>query len=76
VLILRLKAVAFFNTVVKLFKTLPTYQWLEDAGITPSSSTTHTLASLTAAIKKGYGVRADFLFYVNWLTTVQVYSGS
>ncbi|KAJ7847866.1 ribonuclease T2-like protein [Mycena leptocephala] len=33
----------------------PTYQWLEDAGITPSSSTTHTLASLTAAIKKGYG---------------------
>ncbi|KAJ6575435.1 ribonuclease T2-like protein [Mycena capillaripes] len=49
------EAVAFFNTVVKLFKTLPTYQWLEDAGITPSSSTTHTLASLTAALKKGYG---------------------
>ncbi|KAJ6469648.1 ribonuclease [Mycena vitilis] len=49
------EAVAFFNTVVKLFKTLPTYQWLSDAGITPSSSTTHTLASLTAALKKGYG---------------------
>ncbi|KAF8215867.1 ribonuclease T2 [Mycena galopus ATCC 62051] len=49
------EAVAFFNTVVRLFKTLPTYQWLEDAGITPSSSTTHTLASITAALKAGYG---------------------
>ncbi|KAF7337514.1 RNase Gf29 [Mycena sanguinolenta] len=49
------EAVAFFNTVVRLFKTLPTYQWLADAGITPSSSTTHTLASLTAALKSGYG---------------------
>ncbi|KAJ7754938.1 ribonuclease [Mycena maculata] len=49
------EAVAFFNTVVSLFKTLPTYEWLENAGITPSSSTTHTLASLTTAIKKGYG---------------------
>ncbi|KAJ7654830.1 ribonuclease T2 [Mycena rosella] len=49
------EAVIFFNTVVRLFKTLPTYEWLADAGITPSSSTTHTLASLTAALKKGYG---------------------
>ncbi|KAJ6520138.1 ribonuclease T2 [Mycena sanguinolenta] len=49
------EAVVFFNTVVRLFKTLPTYQWLADAGITPSSSTTHTLASLTAALKSGYG---------------------
>ncbi|KAJ7492316.1 ribonuclease [Mycena latifolia] len=49
------EAVIFFNTVVKLFKTLPTYEWLEDAGIKPSSSTTHTLASLTSAIKAGFG---------------------
>ncbi|KAJ7897195.1 ribonuclease T2 [Mycena olivaceomarginata] len=49
------EAVAFFNTVVRLFKQLPTYQWLADAGITPSSSTTHTLASLIAALKAGYG---------------------
>ncbi|KAJ6566003.1 ribonuclease [Mycena sp. CBHHK59/15] len=49
------EAVMFFNTVVGLFKTLPTYQWLADAGIMPSSSTTHTLASLTAALKTGYG---------------------
>ncbi|KAJ7070734.1 ribonuclease T2 [Mycena amicta] len=50
------EAVAFFNTVVKLFKELPTYEWLAAAGITPSSSTTHTLASLTAALKAGFGL--------------------
>ncbi|KAJ7109894.1 ribonuclease T2 [Mycena epipterygia] len=49
------EAVIFFNTVVRLFKALPTYQWLSAAGITPSSTTTHTLASLTAAIKAGFG---------------------
>ncbi|KAJ7610812.1 ribonuclease T2 [Roridomyces roridus] len=49
------EAVAYFNTVVKLFKTLPTYEWLKDAGITPSSSQTHTLADLTAALKAGFG---------------------
>ncbi|KAJ7170164.1 ribonuclease [Mycena filopes] len=49
------EAVAFFNTVVRLYKTLPTYTWLADAGITPSSSTTHTLASMIAALKAGYG---------------------
>ncbi|KAJ7040298.1 ribonuclease [Mycena alexandri] len=49
------EAVAFFNTVVRLFKTLPTYTWLANAGITPSSSTTHTLASMVAALKAGYG---------------------
>ncbi|KAJ7154188.1 ribonuclease T2-like protein [Mycena filopes] len=49
------EAVAFFNTVVKLFKTLPTYQWLANQGITPSSSATHTLASLTTALRTESG---------------------
>ncbi|KAH7925179.1 ribonuclease T2 [Leucogyrophana mollusca] len=49
------EAVAFFETVVKLFKTLPTYTWLANAGITPSSSKTYTLSELTAALKKGSG---------------------
>ena len=41
------EAVAFFETTVKLFQTLPTYDWLADAGITPSSSKTYTLTTLT-----------------------------
>ncbi|TCD64320.1 ribonuclease T2-like [Steccherinum ochraceum] len=50
------EAVAFFNTVVKLFKTLPTYDWLAKAGITPSTSQTFTLATLTSALKSASGV--------------------
>ncbi|QIW96728.1 hypothetical protein AMS68_002246 [Peltaster fructicola] len=42
----------FFNKVVGLFKTLPTYQWLSDAGITPSSSQTYTLSQITNALTK------------------------
>ncbi|CAK5277098.1 unnamed protein product [Mycena citricolor] len=49
------EAVAFFETTVNLFKTLPTYEWLAAAGITPSSSTTHTLASLTSALRNAWG---------------------
>ncbi|CAK5284961.1 unnamed protein product [Mycena citricolor] len=53
------EAVAFFETTVGLFKSLPTYTWLKDAGITPGSGT-HTLASLNAAIKAGAGVTPAF----------------
>ncbi|KAI0059463.1 ribonuclease [Artomyces pyxidatus] len=49
------EAVAFFQIVVNLFKTLPTYDWLEQAGITPSSSKTYTLSQMTSALKSGYG---------------------
>ncbi|KAJ7029396.1 ribonuclease Le37 [Mycena alexandri] len=54
------EAVAFFQTVVKLFQTLPTYTWLANQGITPSSSGTHTLASLNAAIKAESGFTPTF----------------
>ncbi|KAI0778700.1 RNase Gf29 [Trametes elegans] len=50
------EAVAFFETVVKLFKTLPTYKFLSDAGITPSTSKTFTLSELTDALKSAAGV--------------------
>ncbi|KAG0700645.1 ribonuclease T2 [Suillus ampliporus] len=49
------EAVAFFETVVGLFKTLPTYDWLADAGITPSSSETYTLSSLLSALETASG---------------------
>ncbi|PAV22062.1 ribonuclease T2 [Pyrrhoderma noxium] len=45
------EAVAFFNTVVKLFKTLPTFTFLSNQGITPSTSKTFTYASLTSALQ-------------------------
>ena len=39
-------------------KSLPTYQWLSDAGITPDSDTTYTLEQLTSALQQSAGVRA------------------
>lgn len=40
---------------MNLFKSLPTYTWLTNAGITPSSSKTYTLAQLQSAIKSAWG---------------------
>ncbi|KAH8832272.1 ribonuclease T2 [Flagelloscypha sp. PMI_526] len=50
------EAVAYFNTAVALHKSLPTYTWLKNAGIVPSSTATYTLSAFTAAIKAGSGV--------------------
>ncbi|KAH9897871.1 ribonuclease T2 [Cubamyces lactineus] len=50
------EAVAFFQTVVKLFKTLPTYDFLSQAGITPSTSKTYSLSTLTDALRDATGV--------------------
>ncbi|KAJ6490792.1 ribonuclease T2-like protein [Mycena vitilis] len=49
------EAVAFFNTVVNLFQTLPTYTWLANRGINPSSSATYSLDSLTSALQNQSG---------------------
>jgi len=50
------EAVAFFEQVVTLFQGLPTYQWLANEGITPSSTETYTYAELVAALKAQSGV--------------------
>ncbi|OTB02046.1 hypothetical protein M426DRAFT_322993 [Hypoxylon sp. CI-4A] len=44
----------YFNTTVSLFKSLPTYQWLSDAGITPSSSKTYKLSDIQSALSKNH----------------------
>ncbi|KAH7916454.1 ribonuclease T2 [Hygrophoropsis aurantiaca] len=49
------EAVAFFETVVRLFQTLPTYTWLAEAGITPTSDSTFTLEELLSALEAGSG---------------------
>jgi len=50
------EAVDFFNTVVKLFQTLPTFTWLENQGITPTTSKTFTYNQLTDALQAESGV--------------------
>ncbi|KAH6611815.1 ribonuclease Trv [Boeremia exigua] len=47
--------VDFLNTTITLFKDLPTYTWLLNAGITPSSTKTYTNAAITAALKAKFG---------------------
>lgn len=44
----------FFQKVVSLFKTLPSYKFLSDAGITPSSSKTYSASAIQAALAKGH----------------------
>lgn len=49
------EAVAYFQSVVALFKSLPTYEWLANKGITPSSSTSYSLSKVIAALEEGSG---------------------
>ncbi|KAF7971676.1 hypothetical protein HWV62_20112 [Athelia sp. TMB] len=57
------EAVAFYETVVRLFKfltatnrqTLPTYTWLANAGIVPSSTKTYSFTDVNAALVAGSG---------------------
>lgn len=51
------EAAAFFTRTVELFKTLPTYQWLADAGITPSASKTYDLAKVQSVLEKKHGAK-------------------
>ncbi|KAI0734404.1 ribonuclease T2-like protein [Fomitopsis betulina] len=53
-------AVTFFETAVTLFQQLPTYDWLSDAGITPSDDQTYSLSELQSAIQSSAGVTASF----------------
>ncbi|GAA5882829.1 hypothetical protein JCM16303_002481 [Sporobolomyces ruberrimus] len=47
--------VDFFSRTVSLFKSLPTFTWLTDAGIVPSTTKTYTLAQLQAVAKAKFG---------------------
>ncbi|KAI5361631.1 Putative ribonuclease T2 [Septoria linicola] len=51
----------FFQKVVDTFKTLPTYDWLAEAGITPSTSTTYTLSQLQQALAKNHGGKTPYI---------------
>ena len=45
----------FFNRTVSLFQSLPSYDFLSEAGITPSTSKTYTSAEIQAALSKHHG---------------------
>lgn len=47
----------FFTRTVELFKTLPTYKWLSDAGITPSTNQTYSLAKIQSVLEKNHGAK-------------------
>nr|POE48895.1 ribonuclease t2-like [Quercus suber] len=55
----------FFNKVVSLFKTLPSYKWLSDAGITPSNTATYTLSQIQNALSKNRGGHQVYLGCAN-----------
>ena len=50
------EVVDFFQKTVDLFKTLPSYQWLANAGIVPDSSKTYNSADILAALRQTRGV--------------------
>lgn len=50
------EVVDYFQTAVDLFKTLPSYDWLAQAGIVPSTTATYTSADILAALTKPRGV--------------------
>ncbi|KAL6307714.1 ribonuclease T2-like protein [Sparassis latifolia] len=53
------EAVAFFETAVNLFQSLPTYEWLEQAGITPGDSE-YALSDLVSALQSAFGATPVF----------------
>jgi len=72
------EAVAFFETVVRVFKTLPTYDWLAQAGITPSSDQTYSLSSMLSALQDASGYipalscsRSGKLSSISWYFNLQ-----
>lgn len=51
----------FFRRTVSLFKSLPSYQWLSDAGITPDSSKTYSASDIQAALSKNHGGKEVYI---------------
>lgn len=52
------EVVDYFAKAVELFGTVPTYQWLADAGIVPSTERTYELAEIREALGQARGVEA------------------
>ncbi|KAH7193323.1 ribonuclease T2-like protein [Fusarium flagelliforme] len=53
------EAVPYFQKAVSIFKRLPTYDWLRDAGIIPSYSMFYHLSDIQAALEQQHGSRVS-----------------
>jgi ribonuclease T2 len=49
------EVIEFFETAIKYYQRLPTYDWLAEAGIKPSNSTTVSLGDLQTVLTEKYG---------------------
>ena len=49
------EVVQFFETAILYYRRLPTYGWLNQAGIKPSNTTTYSIGQFQDALTKGYG---------------------
>lgn len=49
------EAVDYFARAVSLFQTLPSYSWLSNAGIVPTSSRTYTISAIQSALTAQFG---------------------
>jgi ribonuclease T2 len=49
------EVVQFFETAILYYRRLPTFGWLNAAGITPSNTTTYSIGQFQNALTKGYG---------------------
>ena len=47
--------IEFYETAITYYRRLPTYDWLAEAGITPSNSTTYTLSDMQNALSSKWG---------------------
>ncbi|KAF2664436.1 ribonuclease M [Microthyrium microscopicum] len=63
----------FFVKVVSLFQTLPTYTWLANAGITPSTTKTYTSAQIQSALSSSRGHQAAIVCVNGALNAVYYY---
>ncbi|RSL95219.1 Ribonuclease Trv [Fusarium ambrosium] len=51
------EAADYVKRTVSLFKTLPTYKWLSEAGIEPSDSKTYTASEIQDALEEQHGAQ-------------------
>jgi len=55
-----LNMVEFFKQVTSMYKNLPSYEWLADAGIVPSNNVKYAKSDVAAALKSKFGAEVYF----------------
>jgi ribonuclease T2 len=71
------EAVLFFQRVVSLFQTLPTYDWLASQGITPNREQTYALSDIVNALQTASGhipeitCSGKYLNQISWYFNLQ-----